>query len=202
MKSLFMGVLVMWVIVLSFSAASQTASPHGLRGPTLPRSNLFRTSWCSSSPRFEKRRIFYSPDGTLVAIIVSYYFENTHTTESAVEICSSKLRVLCSKSFLSRDHEHGMKVLIAKWTKDSKYFVFDGTIQGGHQPGHLPTYFYSRDNNEIFSLDRLVGIWVTDHFKFGPDDSVTVMVRKSLIEGGFSDSLIKAVDLNDVLKIK
>ena len=145
-----------------------------------------------------KIRKILSPDKSHYAIITTYHFKSKGSSESKIKIFSSKENVQAYKSFISKDHKHGMEIIKTEWSGDSKFFVFNGVIQGGHQPGHLPTYFFSRVSNKIQSLDPLLGIWVTGNFNILSNDRLSVPVRDRLPNGSFSDSLVKKIDLKDL----
>ncbi len=149
-----------------------------------------------------KHRIFYSPNKKYYAIIFTYYYKTTRSSESEIEIHSTKHGILVSGNYISKDHEHGMKIMNVQWTKDSKYFVFNGVIQGGHQPGHFPTYFFNSNDHKIYSLDSFVGIWVTNNFKIDSVDNISIMTRDRVLDGSYKDSLIKTVNLNNLIKRK
>jgi hypothetical protein len=152
--------------------------------------------------RDKRERKFFSPDKNLCAIIVTFGKENSPSSESKIEFRTIKGVLLLSQSYISSHHDDGMRIWKAEWTSDSKFFVFNGTYSGGHQPSNVPTYFYSRRDNKIFELDGLVGIWVMKDFELIPPDSIRVVVRDRLPEGGFSDSLLRQVSLDDLMKKK
>src|SRR5258708_7453017 len=140
---------------------------------------------------------FVSPDKTLLANVLTAEWKNG--TESKIEFRKVKGKLLGGKSFLSRDHEHGLGVIKAEWTLDSKFFVFSTIASGGHQPGHFPTFFYSRLDTSIHLLDKFVGIWITSpDFVLLFPDSVSLTVRDKMPDGAFIDTLSRIVCLHNL----
>jgi hypothetical protein len=82
--------------------------------------------------------------------------------ESRIEI--RERRLLFLKSFASTDCAHGISVVRGVWTTDSKFFIFNAQMTGGHQPWHWPIYFYSRRDNRVYNLDNYVGLIVAPDF--------------------------------------
>src|SRR5205814_5308354 len=105
-------------------------------------------------------------------------------------------KLLGGKSFMSHDHEHGLGVIKAAWTLDSKYFVFSTIVSGGHEPGLFPTFFYSRLDNKLHLLDKLIGSPVTSpEFVLLFPDSVSLSLRARLPDGEIADTLTRTVSL-------
>ena len=142
-----------------------------------------------------KAKQFVSPDKSLLANLLTAVSDKG--TESKVEFRTSQGRLLGGKSFMSRDHEHGLGVIKAEWTLDSKYFVFSTISSGGHAPGNFPTFFYSRNDNKLHLLDKLIGSPVTSpEFVLLFPDSVSLTVRARLPQGRFADTLARTVCLS------
>jgi len=74
-------------------------------------------------------------------------------------------------SFVSKDNEHGEGIVETEWTSDSKFFVFNTSLSGGHQPWHSPTYIYSIDEKRLISLDKVIAP-VCSTFKLLPPDYI------------------------------
>jgi|SRR5271169_97367 len=143
-----------------------------------------------------------SPDKSIVAKIISTGKREDAGSESRIEIRTVKGKLLCSKSYLSDDHSHGDQIWKAEWTPDSKFFVFNSVSSGGHQPGHVLTRFWMRNENKIDVLDPYVGIWVMGDFKLKTPDSVTVVVSDRLPSGKIVDTLTRSVSLGKLNKRK
>src|SRR5450830_362233 len=115
------------------------------------------------------KREFISPD-KLTRAIVYNFSDRDVVQESRVRILSHKGKVLFDTSFASKDKQHGLCVVQAQWTTDSKFFVFGMSSSGGHQPWHFFTYAFSRTINRLMSVDKVAGP-VTSRFTLMPPDS-------------------------------
>jgi hypothetical protein len=138
-------------------------------------------------------RAMAAPRGGLVAVIVGHRHAGVPGTEDVVLIRRGQA-VICRKSFVSADGEHGFGILHAAWTPDGAYFVFGGELSGGHQPWHRPTYVYIRRTNRIVSLDDYVGGIDSDFTLVGHDGLRTTHINPATAT---SDPLI--VHLHEVL---
>jgi len=103
-----------------------------------------------------------SPTKTIQALVVPVGGKGYETYESRVDIRSSSGVLLRSKSFRSHDHNHGEGVGHAEWTSDGRFFVFNTSSSGGHQPWHVATYFYSVRSNRFHLLDSAAGPITSD----------------------------------------
>ena len=100
------------------------------------------------------------------------------TKESRIEVRSKQGRVLAIRSYMSKDGEHGEGVSKASWTPDSQFFVYSLQSSGGHQAWHSPVHFFSRNRNEIASLDDALKDAVTNpQFVVSAPDSIRVELR-------------------------
>jgi hypothetical protein len=125
----------------------------------------------TNTPQTEK---FPSPDGAITAFVWSTKAPEA-TKESRIELRSQDGQVLASRSYASKDGEHGHGVTKAAWTPDSQFFVYSLESSGGHQAWHTPVQFFSRSKNKIFSLDNTLKDSVTNpQFLVSAPDSVTV----------------------------
>jgi hypothetical protein len=93
--------------------------------------------------------------------------------------CESKVtihdhqRTLLEVSYLSADHDHGQCVVVAKWSRDSRFFVYSMANAGGHQAWHDYIMIYSRENGELLSLDHCVADPITSfQFRLFGDHSI------------------------------
>ena len=110
-------------------------------------------------PAEAKTNVYSSPDKSLRAVILPACKKGT---ESRVEIRDASGKTLRWKSFASNDCEHGQGVDHAEWTADSQFLVFNVGSSGGHQPWHVGTYFYNRDENRFYGLDDYIGPVTSD----------------------------------------
>jgi hypothetical protein len=137
---------------------------------------LFSVSFCDAQRQANSSlaQKFPSPDGQLVAVVRSTKAPEA-TIESRVEMRSSKGRTLVKLSYVSEDGEHGYGVTKAKWTPNSKFFVYSIESSGGHQSWHTPVLFFSRSNNRIVRLDDVLKDAVSNpQFVISAPDHVTV----------------------------
>lgn len=140
---------------------------------------------------FTHKRAFCSPDGKLVARIAPVSVKDGHPArERVVEIRTRKGRVLARRTYKSRDGEHGYGVVHTGWTPNSRFFVWSMESSGGHSPWHFPTDFWSRRDNRIYSLDRLVNGSVTsDGFQVSPPDRIRLRLKGSTVTEGVRRTL-------------
>jgi hypothetical protein len=137
---------------------------------------------------------FLSPDKTLVASILS--IQSGAGTESKIELRTSSGTPVGGKSFMSKDHAHGFGVMKAAWTLDSRFFIFSTIGSGGHEAGHFPTFYYSRDDNKIHFLEPIVGGQIADpDFEIGYPDSVSILVANSVTTGRGQTAIPRTVAL-------
>ena len=132
---------------------------------------------------------FESPDRKLRAVIIPVGGPGYETHESRVEIRTQTGRLLWQRSFASQDHNHGEGVGHAQWTLDSRFFVFNTSNSGGHQPWHKPTYFYSIASHKLYSVDAIIGPVASDfkvdssnalsttHLSLNDNENKSVIVR-------------------------
>jgi hypothetical protein len=121
-----------------------------------------------------KKTTYASPDGTLVAVIVSVD-QPEATDESEVRVQAASGKVLARKNYRSEDGEHGYGVTKAQWTPDSQFFVYSLESSGGHQPWHSPVQYFDRKLHKFLSLDDALGDAVLNpHFTVEAPDRVTV----------------------------
>ena len=111
---------------------------------------------------FAQTKSYDSPNKKVRVLIVAVGAKGYETYESRVEIRSSAGALLLSKSFWSRDHNHGEGVQHAAWTADGRFFVFNTSSSGGHQPWHVPTYFYDARSARLRSVDSVAGPITSD----------------------------------------
>ena len=142
---------------------------------------------------------YFSSDKLLVASILTIESDTGVDAESKLEFRDGKGRLLGGKSFISKDHTHGLGVIKAQWTFDSNFFVFSTIASGGQQPGHFPTFFYSKLDNKIHVLDTFMGGWITSpEYQLEFPDGISVTVRGRLPNGKIADTLLRSVNLGQL----
>lgn len=99
----------------------------------------------------------------------------------------------------SEDGEHGEIILQAEWTPDSRFFVIITEHAGGHGPLMHPIYFWDRQTNLFYSLDRALG-GTTRGFKVKHPDIVSGR-RLDAKDGDGDDNAVEfSVSLRKYLK--
>lgn len=122
-----------------------------------------------------KYQDYRSPDGTLVArVVAAEKALSESNVESIVEIRSKDGKTVFTKDYSSDDGLHGLGVIKAQWTPDSRFFVYSMTSSGADQPWYAPIDVYSRADNQVKRLDDLAGSRQTLSASFDiiPPDSV------------------------------
>ena len=71
----------------------------------------------------------------------------TPDMESRVVIRSRDGDTLASKDYSSPRGFNGYHVVNAKWSPDSKFFVYSMSSSGGHSPWQFPMAVYGREEN-------------------------------------------------------
>ncbi|OGQ94950.1 MAG: hypothetical protein A2521_13905 [Deltaproteobacteria bacterium RIFOXYD12_FULL_57_12] len=126
---------------------------------------------------------YCTPDRSLCAVVIPVHRSVHATEESIVEIRDSSGNRLSRQDYSSEDGEHGFGVEQARWTPDSRFFVYCMSSSGGHQAWHFPTYFYGRDNDRTQLLDDHLGPITDGEFKVeAPDIVITAGRRKQDLE--------------------
>ena len=103
--------------------------------------------------------IYPSPDGVLRAVVypVDISLDATPDMESRIVIRTSKGETLNSKDYSSPRGFNGYYVVNAKWSPDSKFFVYSMSSSGGHSPWQFPMAVYGREAVHGSEKDRIVG---------------------------------------------
>jgi hypothetical protein len=95
-----------------------------------------------------------SADGTLLAVVaVKGKEKGAAANESRVEIRRRGKTLLRAHDFSSSDGEYGYYVDGARWTPDSRFFVFRMRSSGGHSPMWAPVVFWSRRTNRFYQVN-------------------------------------------------
>jgi hypothetical protein len=109
-----------------------------------------------------QNRVYESPNRDLRAVIV---IGKQH--QRRVEVRTSRGTLLQTKRLAPQIYSGGEAVGHAEWSSDGNFFVFNTYNLGGHQPWHVPTYFYCVKDKRIHSLDALVGLITSDFSLLG-----------------------------------
>ena len=160
---------------------------------------LLPTPRAESSCSNVKPRIYPSPDGTLRALVlpVDVSLNATPDMESRVVIRTSKGETLTSKDYSSPRGFNGYHVVNAKWSPDSKFFVYSMSSSGGHSPWSFPMMVYSREKNRIAGFSDMIDgkPTVSGDFHFtGPHTLVATTWRQA---GSLDSNLAVTVNLED-----
>jgi hypothetical protein len=105
-----------------------------------------------------KLHVYPSPDGMLRAVIypADISLNATPDLESRVVIRNSKRETLNSKDYSSPRGFNGYYIVNAKWSPDSRFFVYSMISSGGHSPWQFPIAVYGRDAAQGGEKDRIV----------------------------------------------
>ena len=146
-----------------------------------------------------KPRIYPSPDGTSRALVypVDISLNATPDLESRVVIRSNKGETLTSKDYASPRGFNGYYVVSAKWSPDSKFFVYSMSSSGGHSPWQFPIAVYSRAKNRFGQFSDMINgnPTLSADFKFtGPHTVVATTWKQA---GALDDKVPVTVDLED-----
>jgi hypothetical protein len=104
--------------------------------------------------------IYPSPDGKLRTVVypADISLDATPDLESRVVIRSTDGQTLTSKDYSSPRGFNGYYVVNAKWSPDSKFFVYSMASSGGHSPWQFPMGVYGRSAVHGSEKDRIVGM--------------------------------------------
>jgi hypothetical protein len=146
-----------------------------------------------------KPKVYPSPDGTLRALVypVDISLHATPDLESRVVIRSNKGETLTSKDYASPRGFNGYYVVSAKWSPDSKFFVYSMSSSGGHSPWQFPIAVYSRAKNRFGQFSDMINgnPTLSADFKFtGPHTVVATTWKQA---GAMDDKVPVTVDLED-----
>jgi hypothetical protein len=149
--------------------------------------------------------VYPSPDGTLRAVVypADISLDATPDMESRVVIRTSKGATLTSKDYSSPRGFNGYYVVNAKWSPDSKFFVYSMSSSGGHSPWQFPMAVYGRNAVHGSEKDRIVGFselingnpTISADFRFTGPHTVVVTTWKQ--PGSPEDKVPVTVDLQE-----
>lgn len=126
---------------------------------------------------------YVSPNGKYLAYVIALPKARHGNSESKVIIKTRDGKILCTKSYGSKDGEHGFNVEKAAWTPDSNFFVYSMSSSGGHQPWHFPIDFISVADSAVRSLDDYIGPITDPNFELrAPDTIRAVGTQKGIDE--------------------
>jgi hypothetical protein len=145
----------------------------------------------------DETRQYVSPDRKLHALVVPVGKTADGPRESRVKVRNSRGKVLLSRSFASKDGEHGYIVYRADWTADSQFFVFSVGSSGGHQPWHSPIYFYCRSDSRLRLFDDYLGPITDPNFMLSAPDIIHATKLKKY---GDLESIGVKIKLSNLIK--
>jgi hypothetical protein len=188
------GFLRLWVLVAASMALIVDCAPAA---DLCAGHQLLRTRRAESSCSNVKPRIYPSPDGTLRAVVfpVDISLDATPDMESRVVIRSRNGDTLASKDYSSPRGFNGYHVVDAKWSPDSKFFVYSMSSSGGHSPWQFPMAVYGREKNAFAAFSDMINgnPTISGDFKFVGPHTVVASTWKQ--PGAIEDKVPVTVDL-------
>ena len=139
-----------------------------------------------------------APVGGLVAIARTPFPstdvpENEDFDSTLVVIKDADSRVIARRVFASR---FIMKML---WSPDGRFLALCSASAGGHSPGHMNSYFWSRSDRHFRSIDYRAGYVTTDSLSFAPPHTLTLQIapiREGILD--INHPVEKQVDLEQI----
>jgi hypothetical protein len=190
-----------WVPSLSVLgvALASLLSPDAVAAGPCTGHKLLRAPRAELSCSNVKPQVYPSPDGTLRAVVypVDISLNATPDMENRVVIRTSKGDTLTSKDYASPRGFNGYYVVNAKWSPDSKFFVYSMSSSGGHSPWQFPIAVYGRAANRFAQFSDMIKgePTLSADFKFtGPHTLVASTWKQS---GSLDDKVPVTVDLED-----
>jgi hypothetical protein len=121
----------------------------------------------------------------------------TPDMESRVVIRTAKGETLTSKDYASPRGFNGYYVVNAKWSPDSKFFVYSLSSSGGHSPWQFPIAVYSRGKNAFGQFSDMIDgkPSLSADFKFAGPHTLIASTWKQA--GALDDRVPITVDLED-----
>ena len=158
---------------------------------------LLRTRRPELSCANVRPHIYPSPDGTLRAVVfpVDISLDATPDMESRIVIRSRNGDTLASKDYSSARGFNGYHVVNAKWSPDSKFFVYSLSSSGGHSPWQFPMAVYGRESNAFVAFSEMIdgNPTISGDFKFVGPHTVVASTWKQ--PGAIEDKVPVTVDL-------
>jgi hypothetical protein len=117
--------------------------------------------------------------------------------ESRVVIRARTGDTLASKDYSSPRGFNGYYVVNARWSPDSKFFVYSMSSSGGHSPWQFPMAVYSREKNAFASFSDMIDGKPTTSgdFKFVGPHTVVASTWKQ--PGALDDKVPVTVNLEE-----
>jgi hypothetical protein len=170
---------------LALMIVALSAAPVSAEDAPPPNSDPCHGHQLLSTPRAEgscltvRPQVHASPDQALRAIVwpVGMDLHASPDIESRIVIRGADAKLVTSRDFSSPRGANGYYVVRAKWSPDSQFFVFSMSSSGGHSPWSFPTWVFSREKAEIFSLSEMIGgnPTISDDFHFSGPHSLTAI---------------------------
>ncbi len=82
-------------------------------------------------------------------------------------------KALASHAFTSSDGEHGYGFAHGQWTLDSRFFVFNLSSSGGHQPMNQPLWVFDRHRARLTGV-KLPPDFIPSDFRMQHADRLAV----------------------------
>jgi hypothetical protein len=117
-----------------------------------------------------------SPNGRWIAKVKHIRKSSTAEQESVVEIKARKGPVRAYRDYTSEDGEHGLRIIRASWTPDSRFFIFTTLSSGGHQSWNYPTYFFSMSDEKFHVLSDYLAPVADASFSLRSPDKITLKI--------------------------
>ena len=107
---------------------------------------------------------------------------------------------LTSKDYSSPRGANGYYVHAAKWSPDSRFFVFSLVSSGGHSPWSYPMMVYSRQQNRFAKFSDMIDgrPTLSGDFSFSGPHTVTATTWKQ--PGALDDGVTVTVDLEQTFE--
>jgi hypothetical protein len=139
---------------------------------------------------------YKSPDGILRGEITRV---SKSCPEDRLVIRKRDGALIYRKHFSSSDCEHGDNIVRGEWSPDSQFFVFNVESTGGHQSGHRPVFFYSRNENKLYRLENYIGYIFAQDFTLEAPHFIKTGTQKII---GEMEGVPIKVNLSQILRQK
>jgi hypothetical protein len=142
---------------------------------------------------------FYkSPNEAFKAQVIRVHFDDVERSHDIVKIFNKDSEI--TEDVLARnDKEMGRYVYDAKWSPDSRFFVFLTLYGGGYSIWHHPTTVYDSKENKFWELDDFAGSVVDEKILFRGSDTLIIKVMNPKA-GAYGSPVVKTLPLSKFLK--
>lgn len=191
--------LIAMVLVSATSAVAQAPAQTQANDQCSGR-RLLATPRPEGSCLTARLQVHPSPDQAMRAIVwpVGMSLFATPDIESRVVIRANESKLVTSRDHSSPRGTNGYYVVRAKWSPDSRFFVYSMASSGGHSPWSFPTFVFSRDKGAIVSLNDMIrGPTVSDSFEFSGPSTLTATTWE---KQGSDKHIPVVVDLEDAIR--